>query len=253
MSYGMQNSSSPGLRGPTGGPSASRMNAPSRSGEKIPKGYRRGQISNYNDTQHDIFQNSANRIGPGSYLDRLAGGDEEIFNEIEAPALKQFSGLQGGLASRFSQGGGQGSLGSRRSSGFQNTSNQFASDFASQLQSQRQSLRQNAINDLMEHSNQLLNQRPYQNILEKKQQKQGFDWKGLAGGVAGGVGGFFLGGGPMGAVKGGLTGYNMFSDKGGGGGSSPNLDFLGNSGGGGGGGSDPYGDFVVNNFGIGKI
>ena len=53
---------------------------------------------------------------------------------MEAPALKQFSGLQGNLASRFS---GMGS-GARRSSGFQNTSNQAASDFAQQLQANKQ-------------------------------------------------------------------------------------------------------------------
>lgn len=143
-----------GMRGPTGG----------MSGSKIPTGYRQASIANYSPEQMQLFQDMFSHVGPESFLSKLAGGDEDIFNQIEAPALQQFSGLQGNIASRFS---GMGA-GGRRSSGFQNTANQAASDFASQLQSQRQGLQQNAIRDLMGMSESLLGQRTHTNSLVQK-------------------------------------------------------------------------------------
>jgi hypothetical protein len=145
-----------GLGMPTGGP-VGRNN-------KVPKGYSLGQLDQFTPEQHNLFQQMFGQIGEGSFLSKLAGGDEATFNQMEAPALKQFSGLQGGLASRFS---GMGS-GARRSSGFQNTSNQAASDFAQQLQANRMGLQQQAIRDLMSFGTDLLNQRPYEQTLQKK-------------------------------------------------------------------------------------
>jgi hypothetical protein len=139
--------------------------SPSFSVGKSKGGYRPAQLQQYTPEQLDLFKHSFSHVGPGSFTSRLAGGDEDIFNQIEAPALKQFSGLQGNLASRFS---GMGS-GARRSSGFQNTANQASSDFAQLLQSQRTDLQRNAIRDLSDMSNQLLNQRPYENMLLQKQ------------------------------------------------------------------------------------
>lgn len=167
---------------------------------KAPSGYKAFQ--QYTPEQMDLFQNAFNFVGKDSYLNRLASGDEEIFNQIEAPALRQFSGLQGNIASRFS---GMG-MGARKSSGFQNTMNQAASDFALQLQAQRQGLQQQAIQELMGLSNQLLSQRPY-GLVEKKN-KPSF-WQSVVGGVApaagAGIGGYF--GGPEGAQM----GYNAGS------------------------------------------
>jgi hypothetical protein len=133
--------------------------------EKKPSGYSTATLQQFTPEQLQLFQQMFQHLGPESYLGRLAGGDEEIFKQIEQPALKQFGGLQAGIASRFS---GMGGLGARKSSGFQNTQNQAAADFASQLQSQRQSLQQNAIRDLMGLSNQLLNQRPYERSYVEK-------------------------------------------------------------------------------------
>ena len=87
--------------------------------DKIPKGYRTGQIQQFTPEMMDLFKQLFSHVGPDSFLSKLASGDEETFNQIERPALKQFAGLQGGLASRFSQGGGsggggQGALSSRR-------------------------------------------------------------------------------------------------------------------------------------------
>ncbi len=96
--------------------------------------------------------------------------------------MQQFSELQGNMSSRFS---GMGGLGARKSSGFQNTSNQAASQFAQQLQSQRQSLQQQAIKDLHGMSQDLLGNRPYEQMLMEKSKPW---WQEAATGFAGGLG-----------------------------------------------------------------
>lgn len=135
------------------------------TGNKIPKGYQANQLQQFSPEQMKLFQSLFGHLGQGSYLSRLAGGDQELFGEMEAPAMRQFAGLQGDLASRFS---GMGSFGGRKSSGFQNTANQASSDFAQGLQSRRQELQRQAISDLMGMSGNLLQQKPYQQFLSKK-------------------------------------------------------------------------------------
>jgi hypothetical protein len=169
-------------------------------GDKIPRGYKTGQLQQFTPEQMELLSSLFPHVGPESFLARLAGGDESLFDEIEAPALRQFSGIQGNLASRFSNMG----MGARRSSGFQNTSNAAASDFAQQLQSQRQGLQRQAIQDLRGFSESLLNQKPYERFLVEKAPKQGTDWGAigeLGGGILGGAGGFLVGG-PAGAMTG---------------------------------------------------
>lgn len=131
------------------------------SAPKAPKGYTTAQ--NYTPAAMDLYASQFNNVGEGSYLSRLAAGDEGIFNQIEAPAMRQFSELQGQNASRFS---GMG-MGARRGSGFNNMQSQATSDFAQDLQSRRQSLQQQAIKDLMGMSNDLLQQKPY-SLIEKQ-------------------------------------------------------------------------------------
>lgn len=174
-------------------------------GDIIPKGYRKGRMQNFTPEQMQLFQDSFQHLGPDSYLSRLAGGDEDIMNEIEAPAMRQFNEMQGGLASRFS---GMGS-GGRRSSGFQNSATAATSNFAQDLQSRRQQLRQQAIKDLMGMSNELLGQRPYDNFMVEKQQKQN-PWADIGGrfasAIPGAVAGFAMGG-PAGAAAGAASGF----------------------------------------------
>lgn len=204
---------STGYRGATGYNSGRNMSGNSMSGQGdiIPKGYKKGQLQNFTPEMMELFQSLFSQLDPESYLSRLAGGDQSMFDEIEAPALRQFSELQGGLASRFSGGGGgQGALSSRRSSGFQNTANSAASNFAQELQSKRQGLQQQALSDLFGLSNTLLQQRPYENLLAPKQQKERSGWGGLIGAGLGGAGGFFAGG-PAGALAGANLGYNVGS------------------------------------------
>lgn len=185
---------------------------------KIPKGYREGRLQNFTPEQNNLFQHMFSQVSPDSYLSRLAAGDQDLFNEIESPELQQFSGELGGIASRFSQGGGgQGALSSRRSSGFQNATNNAASHFAQQLQAQRQGLQRQAMQDLHSMSRELLTQQPYNRFLTKKdrpspeqEQDEGFNWWGLAGGALGGLAGF-LSPVPGGLAAGVGLGYNAGS------------------------------------------
>lgn len=178
-----------------------------RMREKVPSGYRKGAINQYTPEQTRLFRQSFSNLGPESYLSKLAGGDQSQYGEMEAPALRQFNELQGGIASRFS---GMGT-GGRRSSGFQNTMNQASSNFAQDLQSKRMGLRNQAIQDLMGMSNQLLNQRPQQTTLNPKQSSQSngsSGWGGLIGAGLGAGAGFFVGG-PAGAMGGAQLGYGI--------------------------------------------
>lgn len=146
-----------GLRGSTG----------SSLGQKL-GGYKVNQLQQFTPEQMQLFQSLFSHVSPESFTSKLAQGDEEIFNQIEQPALRQFGQLQGNLASRFSGLGGAGSLGSRRSSGFQNTMNQASSDFLQDLQSRRQSLQRQALQDLMGMSRDLLSQQPYDQFITPK-------------------------------------------------------------------------------------
>jgi len=160
---------------------------------KTRKGYTPVSQQQFTPEQMGLLQRMFGQVGPDSYLSKLAGGDESTFNQIEAPALRQFSGLQGNIASRFS---GMGA-GAQRSSGFKNTMNQASSDFASDLQAQRQGLQRSAIRDLHEMSTNLLGQRPYETGLMPKQ-KSG--WQQFLESITGGVG---QGAGSLGTMWGG--------------------------------------------------
>lgn len=197
MSFGMNKGASPsGLLGDVG-----------RTGNKIPSGYNLGSVQNFSPEQMQLFQQLFQHVSPGSYLSKLAGGDQSQFEEMEAPALRQFSGTLGGIASRFS---GMG-MGARNSSGFQNTATSAASNFAQDLQSRRQQLQRQAIMDLMGISGELLGQRTHDQFLVPEQQKKrrsGFLSSlgaGLGGAIPGAIGGL-LSGGPFGAAAGGLSG-----------------------------------------------
>jgi hypothetical protein len=179
---GMQQNS--GFQGPAG--NNLRGNAAGNfSKDKIPKGYELGQLQQFTPEQMQLFQQLFSHLGPDSFLSQIAGGDQSGFEEMEAPAMRQFEGLIGQNASRFS---GQG-MGSRRGSAFQNSTNQITSDFAQDLASRRQSFQRQAIQDLMGYSNQLLGQRPQEKFLKEKPQSFGQQIFGsLMGGLGQGLG-----------------------------------------------------------------
>ncbi len=85
MGYGMQNS-----RNPTGNYGG---NSTGNFSDKRPHGYQKGSLQQFTPEQMQLFQQLFSNVGPESYLSKLAGGDESFFNEMEAPALKQFSAL----------------------------------------------------------------------------------------------------------------------------------------------------------------
>lgn len=178
-------------------------------GDSVPSGYKVGQLQQFTPEQMELFKNSFQHVGPNSYLSRLASGDQSYFDEMEAPALRQFNALQGNIASRYSAGGGAGSLSGRRSSGFQNEMTSASSDFAQKLQANRQNLQRQALLDLSGMTSELLGQRPYERDLFKKQEKQPSGWGSIAGGLLGGVGGAFFGAPVQGAMIGSQIG-SMF-------------------------------------------
>jgi hypothetical protein len=180
-------------------------------GNRMPKqslaGYDVQQLQNFTPNQMQLFEQMFSNVSPDSYTSRLAHGDEGLFNEMEAPAFRQFAQLQGENASRFS---GMG-MGARRGSGFRNSMDAATSNFAQDLQSRRQELQRQAIKDLMGMSSELLGQRPYENVITDK--KKSF-WDKLIGGSAPliGAGAGFLAGGPAGAAIGASAG-SAFSNS----------------------------------------
>lgn len=168
--------------------------------EKVPKGYKKAQIQQFTPESIKLLESLYPHLGEGSFLQRLAGGDESFFEEMERPAMRQFSQLQGDMASRFS---GMG-MGARRGSGFQNSMNQATSDFAQDLASKRSEMRMNALKELMGLSDTLMNQKPFQTGLVEKEKpwwqqaatgiaqtavKEGIKgaWNSVGGGAAGGA------------------------------------------------------------------
>lgn len=144
-------------------------------------GYTSGTMQQFTPEQMSLFQRLFSNVGPDSLTSKLASGDQSTFDQLEKPALKQFNALQGNIASRFS---GMG-MGGRRSSGFQNAMTTANQDFSSQLRAQRMGLQQQAIQSLHGMSNDLLNQRPYENMLMPQQKPF---WQELASAGAGGIG-----------------------------------------------------------------
>ena len=149
------------------------------------------QVSTYTPEQTQLFQRLFGMIGPDSNTAKLAGGDQSQFEQLEAPALKQFNQLQGNLASRFS---GMGS-GARHSSGFQNAANQATQDFAGQLQSRRMDISRQAMQDLRGMAGELLGAQPNSLIPEQKPwwQEALIGLGGAAGTAAGTAGSLYAG------------------------------------------------------------
>lgn len=208
MNYGGSSAAGSSSRGNAAGQFRGSRNSMSR-GDRIPKGFETAQLQQFTPEQMELLSSLFPHLSPEGNLSRLASGDEEAFNEIEAPAMRQFQELTGQNASRFSNAG----MGARRGSGFQNQQNQYTSDFAMNLVSKRQELMRNARQDLFSMSHELLGQRPYYRGILEKQQKDpnsGSGWKGLIGAGVGAAGGFFAGG-PSGALTGANLGYKAGS------------------------------------------
>ena len=170
------------------------------SGDRITSGYKTSQLQNYDPQQLELYQQQFQNAGPDSYLSRLAGGDQSLFQNLEAPAYQQFNEQIGNLASRFSQGGGGGggqqALSSRRGSGFQNATSSAANNFAQQLQANRMNLQRQAQQDLQSMVTSLLGYKPYDRQLVKREDTGLDSFLGGALPIAGGLAGAYFGGIP---------------------------------------------------------
>ena len=68
----------------------------------VPSGYKVKQVQQFTPQQMDLFNQMFSNVSPDSFTSKLAQGNPEAFAQMEAPALRQFQGLQGDIASRFS-------------------------------------------------------------------------------------------------------------------------------------------------------
>lgn len=152
----------------------------------IPKGYDLARSNNFTPEMMKLFSHLMGQLGPDSFLSKLAGGDQSLFEQMEAPAWRDFGAAQGQLASRFSgQAGSPRMMSSRNSSGFANEANQQSSNFAQDLQSKRLGLQKDAIQQMLGLGNSLLSQRPYN---DKFVEHEPSFWEKILGSVGGGIG-----------------------------------------------------------------
>ena len=144
--------------------------------QEAPEGYEIFQ--NLTPEQMQLFQSLIPLLQEGGFLQRLISGDESAFADMEAPLMKKFGEMQGQIGNRFS---GMG-MGAQKGSGFNLAQNQGLQDFGEMLASKRYDISKQAMSDLMNFSNQLLNTQP--NSLHQKPRSF---WEELALASAGGL------------------------------------------------------------------
>lgn len=177
-------------------------------GSILPHNYEVGSIQKFTPEQLKIRQYMHDLIGPEGYLSKIAGGDEDFFREMEAPALRQQQGIMSGATSRFGNLG----MGSAKSGAFSMPTTSFK-DFAKALQASRTQQRMNATNSLMSGSNQFLSNNPREQFLlpevdEFKGSKLPSTVFGAAGGAMQGASVAGWPGAILGGVYGGYQGYS---------------------------------------------
>jgi len=136
---------------------------------KTPKGYNAYSQPTMDPTTAGLHEQMTKQIGTGAstgldWLNKVAGGSDEAFKDLEAPAFRQFEGSMGQLGSRFS---GMGT-GGTKSSGFRLAAGGMASDLAQDLQSKRMAMQSDAVKQLMGMSTNLMQTPTAQYGLSKK-------------------------------------------------------------------------------------
>ncbi|CAB4132736.1 hypothetical protein UFOVP255_57 [uncultured Caudovirales phage] len=162
--------------------------------KKALPGYDLASISRKSPQQMDLynllFQGSKGGLEKGlGSLSRLAGGDENEFEQMEKPAYTALQRAGSQSASQFS---GFGS-GARNSSGFQNAIAGQAGDLAEKLQSRRMEIQQQSLSELLGLGRHLLSEDLFENQLVERPEKYGFAKQmalGLSGGIGQGIGSF---------------------------------------------------------------
>jgi hypothetical protein len=158
-------------------------------------GYNQVSMPRLNPDQMQLFQqllvgsSGGLQAGLSNLSQQAAGGSEDYWKQLEAPAMRQFGELQGQIASRFSGAG----MGGRKSSGFNNAQSGAAAGLSEQLQSNRLGLQQSAIRDLLGLSHTLLGTDTQDNFLIPKKKPWWQDLLSGLGGAAGQAGGMFGG------------------------------------------------------------
>lgn len=140
-----------------------------QSSGKLPSapGYNSRQMPNMTP---EMMQWLSNMIGHGQggmnsgldFLSQLAGGDESMFSQLEAPAMRQFQQQLGQIGTRFSH------AGAGDSSYAQNAMAGAGASLSENLQSQRLNIRNQAIQSLLGMSGQILGANPYENFMVEK-------------------------------------------------------------------------------------
>lgn len=140
-------------------------------------GYKLRNVPNFTPQQMQLFQQLLGGLSGGGgleggldFLSRLGMGDDEAFEQAEAPASSAFNKALGQLGSRYSQ------LGARDSSSFQQATSGAAAELGENLGAKRLGIQENAIERLLSLSQNLLGQKPYDTFLEKK--RSGWDTAG---------------------------------------------------------------------------
>ncbi len=130
----------------------------------------------------------------------LASGNQQSFEQQEAPIYSAYNKQIGQLGSRFA---GFGALGS---SAFQNATAGATSDLAQNLMANRQNMQNGSIDRLLQLYQLLLGNQT------AEEEDPGFDWGGFFGNIGGGALSGLLSGGPGGALAGaGLGGLKGLS------------------------------------------
>jgi hypothetical protein len=136
---------------------------------KVPSGYGMYSLPTMGGGQKDIYEMLKSQFmqGGGDIYQRLFGmakGDQDLFNQLEAPAIRQFQQqIAPGIAQRYA-GSGIGS-----SSGMQNALAGAAGNLAENLQGQRMGLMQQSMHDVLHLGDMLLGSPTQQFGLVQKQ------------------------------------------------------------------------------------
>lgn len=179
-------------------------------------GYNIERVSKYSPELLETARRLHGKATPGyeqaiERTGRIAGGSDEDWEALEAPALRQFGQLQGSTASRFSGGsiegasGGSGALSARHGSGFQNELTSGAVELAEKLQSKRMDYQRQATQDLRGIYNDLMEQQETTPYFQEPKQSGWKKWLGASLPIIGGITGGVLGG-PKGAEIGARAG-----------------------------------------------
>ncbi len=191
-----------------------------------PSGYNLVQLPKYSPQQMERSQARLGQLGESAgrgtdLLSKLALGDDSSYNDLAAPALRDFrERALPEIAQRFQGTGGL------NSSSFANAATSAGTDLTERLSAQRAIIQDRSLSNLLNLEQSLLQNSPYDHYYQPNQNKRSL-WESLRGPLVGAAGGALTGfgmGGPWGAAIGGtLGGLSGGSANGGG---LPNLSFL---------------------------